>query len=319
MIPICAQNKFEKHNRHKSGLCGVTRNLPPLPALRVFEAAARHRSFTSAAGELGMTQAAVSYQIKVLEERVGTSLFERYPRGVGLTEVGRKLFHHVAAALDILADAYDNAQGTGSTKLCISVIPTFATNFLAARIGMFQALHTGMAVRFEISEALTDFAQGDFDAAVRGGSGEWDGLRSDLLIPTRFTPMMSPKLVAEFGPVQRPEDLLAMPILSGGDPWWQRWLSAFGQSDIETTTRRSHTFGPQVTEAAAAVAGQGVAMLTPAFFQNELQSGVLIQPFQHLGDDGSGYWLVYPEARRNVLKIKHLRSWLLKETAEFRV
>lgn len=296
----------------------MVRDLPPLPAIRAFDAAARHGSFTAAADELGMTQAAVSYQIKILEERVGAPLFERYARGVALTEVGGKLSQRTSAALDILADAYSDAKGANAGLLSISVIPTFATNFLAQRLGGFQLDHPEIAVRMEISETLTDFTTGDVDVAIRGGYGAWDGLVSRLLLPTNFTPMLSPELLKKAGSMRTPEDLLKLPILSHGDPWWERWLSLFGMGEAEVAASPVTSFGPQIVEAGAAIAGHGVAMLTPAFFQNDLERGALVQPFKEVGDDGSGYWLVYPESRRNAVKIKKFRSWIEKETATFR-
>ncbi len=296
----------------------TTRDLPPLPAIRVFDAAARHGSFTAAANELAMTQAAVSYQIKVLEDRVGAPVFERYARGVGLTPVGRRLFQRVSAALDILSDAYSDAKGANEGTLAINAIPTFATNFLAQRLGNFQCENENLAVRLEISEALVDFTQSKTDVAIRGGRGDWEGLISHLLMPTVFTPMLSPELASRIGGVNAPEDLMKLPILSQGDPWWQLWLSKFNLADKTDAPSLERSFGSQIVEAAAAKSGNGVAMLTPAFFQNDLERGQLIQPFDHLGDDGSGYWLVYPESRRNAHKIKRFRSWLNKATRAFR-
>ena len=296
----------------------ATRDLPPLPAIRVFDAAARHGSFTAAADERGMTQAAVSYQIKVLEERVGTAVFERHARGVGLTPVGRRLFHRVSAALDILSDAYADARGTQEATLTISAIPTFATNFLAQRLGEFQCDNANLAVRLEISEALTDFSRDNVDVAIRGGRGTWEGLISHLLLPTVFTPMLSSALANSIGGVSKPEDLMRLPILSQGDLQWQRWLAHFGLTGTAHPQAAVHSLQSQVVDAASAMSGHGVAMLTPAFFQNELARGQLIQPFDHLGDDGSGYWLVYPESRRNAHKIKRFRSWLDKATRMFR-
>lgn len=296
----------------------TTRDLPPLPAIRVFDAAARHGSFTAAADELGMTQAAVSYQIKVLEERVGAPVFERYARGVGLTPVGRRLFQRASAALDIISDAYGDAKGANEGTLTISAIPTFATNFLAQRLGAFQVENANLAVRLEISEALVDFTRDNVDVAIRGGQGEWDGLISHLLLPTVFTPMLSADLAESIGGVNAPEDLMKLPILSQGDLQWQLWLSNFGLTSTTNSGAVVHSPHSQVVEAASAMSGHGVAMLTPAFFQNELERGQLIQPFEHLGDDGSGYWLVYPESRRNAHKIKRFRSWLDKATRMFR-
>ncbi|WP_298914164.1 LysR substrate-binding domain-containing protein [uncultured Roseobacter sp.] len=295
-----------------------TRSLPPLTAVRVFDAAARHGTFTSAADELGMTQSAVSYQIKVLEERVGAPLFERYARGVGLTAIGQRFHQRTAAALDILSDAYGDAKGAVEGALSISVIPTFATNFLAQHLGAFQLEQPGIAVRMEISEALTDFTQDDIDVAIRGGQGKWEGLVSHLLMPTTFTPMLSPELIDSIGGIHSPEDLLKLPILSKDDPWWRIWLATAGVADTSAETHAARSFGPQVVEAGAAMSGHGVAMLTPAFFQNELARGQLIQPFEEIGDDGSGYWLVYPESRRNALKIRRFRSWIEKATRAYR-
>lgn len=294
------------------------RDLPPLPAIRVFDAAARHGSFTAAAAELAMTQAAVSYQIKVLEDRIGAPVFERYARGVGLTPVGRRLAQRASAALDILSDAYGDARGANEGTLAISAIPTFATNFLARQLGAFQCENANLAVRLEISETLTDFTHDKADVAIRGGRGEWDGLVSHLLMPTVFTPMLSPDLADSIGGVEAPEDLMKLPILSQGDHWWKLWMSFFDLADQAEPPELARSFGSQVVEAAAATSGHGVAMLTPAFFQHELERGQLIQPFEHLGDDGSGYWLVYPESRRNAHKIKRFRSWLVRATQSFR-
>lgn len=318
IVHMSRDNKFNISIKHKENLYFVARNLPPLSAIRVFDAAARHSSFTAASTELGMTQAAVSYQIKILEERVGVALFERVARGVQLTKVGRRLFQQSSAALDILSDAYSDAQGTNAGTLSISVIPTFATSFLAQRIGTFHMAHSDIAVRMEVGETLVDFATSEFDAAIRGGYGEWNGLCSHLLIPAVFTPMLSPELIDSVGGLSSPEDLLKLPILSEGDAWWRHWLSLVGLNDAAIVSSSEKHFAPQIVEAGAAVAGHGVAMLTPTFFQSELESGLLVQPFEQVGYDGCGYWLVYPESRRNAVKIKRFRSWLESETAQFR-
>ncbi len=318
IVQMVRDNKFNIGIRHKGNLYLMARNLPPLSAIRVFDAAARHGSFTTASTELGMTQAAVSYQIKILEERVGTALFERIARGVQLTKVGRRLFQQSSAALDILSDAYSDAQGANAGTLSISVIPTFATSFLAQRIGTFHMEHSDIAVRMEVGETLVDFATNDIDAAIRSGYGTWEGLNSHLLIPAVFTPMLSPMLIEEVGGLSSPEDLLKLPLLSEGDAWWRHWLSLVGLCDACQTSSPKKHFAPQIVEAGSAIAGHGVAMLTPAFFRSELENGLLVQPFEQVGDDGGGYWLVYPESRRNSVKIKRFRSWLEKEAASFR-
>ena len=294
-------------------------HLPPLAAIRAFEAAARHGSFTKAAEELGMTQAAVSYQIKILEERVGAPLFLRFARGVELTDVGRRLSRRASEALDLLRDAYADAKGQGEDTLVISAIPTFATNFLAQKLGCFQIDHPSIAVRVQVTQALTDFAAEDVDVAIRSGlEGAWPGLKSDLLLPAVFTPMLSPKLAETIGGVHTPADLLKLPIIEPSDPWWPQWFEAAGIPDAKLMEQPSLQFGSQILEANAAIAGQGVGILTPTFYLDAINQGQLSQPFDLTCDDGQRYWLVYPESRRNAPKIRAFRDWVLGEVTELR-
>src|SRR4051812_20084595 len=145
--------------------------LPPLAAIRVFEAAARHGSFTKAAAELGMTQAAVSYQIKVLEERVGAPLFLRRPRQVLLTDAGQRLAPAVTEAFALMRDAYAATRGAAEGVLCVSTLVTFASNWLAQHLGSFQIDHPSIAVRLDTSDCLVDFAREDIDVGIRSGRG----------------------------------------------------------------------------------------------------------------------------------------------------
>lgn len=292
--------------------------LPPLAAIRVFEEAARSKNFTIAADKLGMTQSAVSYQIKVLEERVGAPLFVRQARGVALSEIGAQFAQRTTDALNILGDAYAEVKGLSQDTLSVSVIPTFGTNFLAQHLGTFQLDNPNIAVRIEVSEGLTDFTTGEFDIAIRDGKGSWPELRSYLLIPTQFTPMLSNELAESIGGIHTPKDLLKLPILSPSNPWWQLWLSAAGLENQDFSDRPDRQFGPQILEANAAIAGQGVAMLTPAFFTAEVARDQLVQPFELACDDGTGYWLVFPESHRHSQKIRKFRSWIEAATESYR-
>lgn len=289
--------------------------LPPLSAIRAFEAAARHLSFTRAAGELGMTQAAVSYQIKVLEERVGTPLFLRRPRQVALTETGQRLAQAATDAFALIADAYAAARGEATGTLSITTVLTFASNWLARRLGSFQIAHPDIAVRIDTSSNLVDFAREDVDVGIRSGGGKWPGLVAHRLFPLKFTPMLSPSLAASIGGVKEPADLLRLPVLGAGDPWWGQWFAKAGVPSDSLAKRPDTRMGSQAYEATAAVAGQGVAILSPVFVVDELADGRLIQPFELVGDDGHAYWLVYSETRRNVPKIRAFRDWLLAEVA----
>ena len=291
------------------------RNLPPLSAVRVFEAAARHGSFTRAADELGMTQAAVSYQIKALEERVGAPLFLRRPRQVDLTETGLRLAAASTQALDVLSAAFGTMRDNVAGKLTISTVPTLATNWLAPRLGLFQLANPSIAVRLETSPRYVDFSREDVDVAIRVGNGNWPGLVAHPLLPTIFTPMLSPELAASIGGINEPADLLRLPILTPTDPWWSQWLTAAGVSPEGLKGRPQNEMGSQANEARAAIAGQGVAILTPFFFTSELASGRLTQPFDLLWEDKASFWLVYPHGRRNLPKISAFRSWILAEAA----
>ena len=289
--------------------------LPPLPAIRVFEAVARHLSFTKAAQELGMTQAAASYQIKVLEERIGAPLFLRRPKQIELTEPGQRLAPAVSEAFAILGQAYAAARGGADGLLCVTTVLTFASNWLAQHLGSFQLAHPALAVRLDTSSRLTDFAREDVDLAIRSGGGKWPGLESHKLLDADFTPMLSPKLAASIGGVNKPADLLRLPILDPGDIWWTQWFEAAGVTGHDLAKRPGSSMGAQAYEANAAMAGHGVAILTRALFKAELADGRLVQPFDVVGDDGHAYWLVYPTARRNVPKIRAFRDWILAEIA----
>lgn len=293
----------------------MTDALPPLAAIRAFEAAARHKSFTKAAEELGMTQSAISYQIKVLEERLGAPLFLRRPRQVTLTEAGLRLQPAVTEAFTLIIDAYAAARGESGGVLTLTSIPTFASHWLAPRIGSFQMANPKLAVRFETSGKLFDLGRDGFDIAIRAGTGGWAGMVEHLIMKVTFTPMLSPRLLERVGPLREPADLLKFPILDPGDRWWSDWLQAAGLPRDALANRPATSLGSQALEANAAIAGHGAAILTPGFFVDEQRDGRLVQPFGIVAEDGRSYWLVYPEARRNVPKIRAFREWLLGELA----
>lgn len=289
--------------------------LPPLAAIRAFEAAARHLSFTRAADELGMTQAAVSYQIKLLEERVGAPLFLRRPREVVLTEAGQRLAPRTRDAFDILRDAFDDFAAREQGTLTINTMHTFAAQWLAPRLGSFQLLHPKIAVRLETTTRLVDFAREEVDVVVRSGRGNWPGLVAFKLLDVRFTPMLSPSLAASVGGINEPADILKLPLLDPKDPWWVSWLTENGLPVEALKHQTTPSLNMQALDAGAAMAGHGVALLTPAYFRHELADGRLMQPFDRVTDEGNGYWLAYPESRRNVPKIRIFRDWIVAEAA----
>ena len=287
--------------------------LPPLTAVRAFEAAARHQSFTKAADELGMTQAAVSYQVKLLEDRLGKPLFHRLPKKVELSEAGRRLAPAIADAFHGLHVAFAAMRETDDAVLAITVVHTFATNWLVPRLGTFQRDHPEIAVRIELSGRNVDFTREDFDLGIRGGRGTWPGLRADRLIPIAFTPLCSPDFMARHGPWNTPADLLKAPRLDAHDEWWRIWSDAAGIKSPLVAAPSNVSLDVQSLLGTAAIAGQGVAMLAPAFFSGDLAAGRLVQPFQLMATDDTAYWLVYPESRQNARKIRAFRDWILGE------
>ena len=210
-------------------------NLPPLAAIRVFEAAARHGSFTNAAEELGMTQAAVSYQIKLLEERIGAALFLRRPRQVILTEVGARLAPVISEAFDMMRAAIAATRENADGILTITTIPTFAANWLVPRLGSFQLAHPSLAVRLQATREIIDFARQDADIGIRSGGGRWPGMVSHKIFGADFAPMLSPALAATIGGVKTPADLLKLPIVDPSDPWWKIWFAAAGVAEPDST------------------------------------------------------------------------------------
>ncbi len=288
-------------------------HLPPLSAIRAFEAAARHLSFTRAADELGMTQAAVSYQIKLLEERVGGPLFLRRPREVVLTEAGQKLAPRLRDAFDILREAFSALAEQSEGTLTINTMHTFAANWLAPRLGSFALAHPNIAVRLETTTRVVDFAREEVDVVVRAGQGVWPGLIATKVLDVRFTPMLSPKLAAEIGGIHEAADVLKAPLLDPKDDWWIMWFKANGLPLSELEKQTGPSLSMQSLNGEAAMAGMGVALLTPEYYTRELADGRLVMPLDRVIDENSGYWLAYPENRRNVPKIRAFRDWIMEQ------
>lgn len=287
------------------------RQLPPLAAVRAFEAAARHQNFTSAANELNMTQAAVSYQVKLLEERVGTALFKRERGRVLLTEAGRAVAEDVTRAFDLIDGGFGRLRRDLGATLTISTTMTFANTWLAWHLGSFQLANPELAVRLDTDSSLVDFASSNADLAIRSGHGVWPGLHADPLLSVEFTPMCSPGFLERHGGQLEPADLLELPIIGSDDPWWPYWLAEAGISVEADAIRAGVRLDSQASEGHAAMAGQGVAMLTPFFWKNDLAEGRLVQLFDQVSTRGFGYWLVVPETRRHLPKVKRFRDWLL--------
>jgi LysR family glycine cleavage system transcriptional activator len=287
----------------------------PLSAIRVFEAAARQGSFTRAAEELGMTQAAVSWQVKALEQRLDRRLFIRQPREVALTPAGERLARAAAEAMTALRTAVSDLSDTGEGVLSITTLQTFATQWLAGRLGAFQLAHPKIAVRLDTDNKVVDLVREDFDVAIRGGHGNWPGVEATPLFPACQTVLCTPAALAKLGEPLTPARMLEAHRV-GWDVEWNAWFKAAG---VPTDGEAGHAApriiaDTQTLEVAAAMANDGVAIGSPAMFGRDLAAGRLIQPFDIYIRDNS-YWLVYPPDRRRVGKIAAFREWLLEEVA----
>ncbi|MEZ0470720.1 LysR substrate-binding domain-containing protein [Luteimonas salinilitoris] len=290
----------------------ATEPLPPLSMVRAFEAAARLSSFTRAADELHMTQAAVSYQIKQLERRLGLTLFQRLPRQVVLTAAGQRLAPAVLDAFRTLRTAFGQVHERAEHELAITSLPTIAATWLVPRLGAFQLAHPRLAVRLDTSVPTVDFSAGEFDVGLRSGRGDWPGLVADRLLPSLFTPLCSPQVRER---LRTPADLLGLQRM-GRERWWRQWFDAAGVMDADLGARPSIDLSVEQFEITSAVAGHGVAITSPLFFRKELSSGELVQPFDLILRDERDYWLVYPAGRRHSSKIQAFRTWLLEEVAQ---
>ena len=285
----------------------------PLASIRVFEAAARLGSFTRAAEELGMTQAAVSWQVKSLETRLGQSLFRRLPREVVPTEAGERLSRAATEAMLLLRRAITDLTESEQAILSITTLATLATQWLAPILGGFQLANPTLAVRLDTSSLLVDLARDNLDVGLRTGGGEWPGLESARLMPSVFTPLCSPAMRDRLK-LTEPRDLLHAPRI-GVEKEWAAWFAHVDVAAGEAPTSRL-TADYQALEVAAAMGDQGVALGSPILFARELAAGILVQPFPQMIELSAGYWLVWPHDRRRSTKIVRFREWLLDAAAK---
>jgi LysR family glycine cleavage system transcriptional activator len=286
----------------------------PLSAIRVFEAAARLKSFTRAADELGVTQAAVSWQVKALEQQLDHPLFNRLPREVTLTAAGERLSRVATEALSMLRSAVSDLVETEEGVLSITTVQSLGGQWLAPRLGGFQIAHPRIAVRIEASGRVIDLQREGVDIALRGGHGKWPGMTSHFLIPAVQTPMCTPEFLKQVGGVAWPADLLQLPRI-GIAREWAEWFQAAGATVTDDLSTPRMTSDAQAMEVASAMAGSGVALGSPIFFARELAEGRLVMPFDVVARYTGGYWLAYPSERARLRKIAAFRDWVLAQAA----
>ncbi len=299
----------------------MSRRLPPLNALRVFEAAARHLSFTKAAEELNVTQAAISHQVKLLEDVLGVTLFRRLNRRLVLTEAGQAYLPPLRDAFDQMAAATRRVTQKGDSRMLrVSTLQSFAARFLMPRMPRFRAKHPEIELMISATHQLVDFRRDDVDVGIRVGRGEYPGLHVTKLMDDYIFPVCAPALLQGAHPLRSAADLKHHTLLHDMSDaveeetlTWRAWLRQAGVEDVD------HTRGPGFSDSAmtiqAAIAGHGVALGRRALAAEELAAGHLVQPFALEIKNRYSYYLVCAAANAGQPKQRAFRAWILEEVA----
>lgn len=283
----------------------------PLNALRAFEASARHLSFTKAAIELCVTQAAISHQVKGLEARLGAVLFRRLPRGLALTDEGLALLPSVRESFDRLDDTLARFEGGRVTEvLSVGVVGTFAVGWLLPRLPAFREAHPFVDLRLFTNNNRADLAGEGLDCAIRFGDGAWHGTEAAPLLPAPMSPLCAPALAER---LSEPRDLFAETLLrSYRAADWPDWFAAAGLSPPPI---RGPVFDSSWVMVEAAIQGLGVALAPPNMFTRDLAQGRLVRPFDI--EVGAGrYWLTWLKSKAPSPALKAFLAWLSMSQTE---
>jgi LysR family transcriptional regulator, glycine cleavage system transcriptional activator len=295
----------------------MRRRLPPLNSLRAFEVVARHSSFRDAASELHVTPAAVSQQIKTLEDHLGRKLLRRHSGGYSLTADALVGLQDLRDAFERLSSAVQKISAADQRMLRISTVPSLAAAWLVPRLPRFQERHPALDVLLHASYEMVDFQHAPFDMAIRYGGGAYPGLASHRLFGDEISPVCSPQLLGR-AEIDGPVDLRGMSLLHthwdppvGKWPGWAEWLRAAGIKGVDATK------GPRFSDGAmalqAAVDGQGIALASQALAVDHLAAGRLVKPFKVSVATDFGYYLVCAKARADEPDLVAFRRWLFAE------
>ncbi len=288
----------------------MARRLPPLNALKAFEAAARNLSFTRAAEELFVTQAAVSHQIKILEENLGIPLFKRRNRSLLLTEEGQSYFLDIKDIFSHLNDATERLLARGAKgTLTVSLQPSFAIQWLVPRLSQFSDRHPDVDVRIKAVDMAEGSLTEDVDVAIYYGRGHWSGLQADKLYTEFLIPVCSPLLLTGDKPLLEPKDLDRHTLLH--DTSRQDWKAWYKQAGLKTSNvNQGPIFSHSSMVIQAAIYGQGVALGYHVLVQPEMDAGRLVCPFDQPLVSNSAYYLVCQEQQAELGKIVAFREWM---------
>ncbi|WP_108882458.1 LysR substrate-binding domain-containing protein [Anderseniella sp. Alg231-50] len=287
--------------------------LPPLNALKAFEASGRHLNFRLAAEEIGVTQGAVAQHVRALEADFQVKLFERLARGLALTDEGRKYHAPIQRAFELIRDASDELRPQQGV-VTISVTPSFATKWLVPRLAQFTASNPDLNVQIVASADLANFQDDGIDLAVRQGRApSLSGLVSAALFPAEIYAVCSPALLQGDHPLLMPEDLEHHTLLLDGHGLWPLYIEEFvpGRPAREF---RSIRFNQTAHAVDAALSGQGVALAGDLFVADELASGRLVRPFQQTVQKDLGFFIVAPRKSKNATPVKRMWDWLIEQS-----
>ena len=290
-------------------------SLPPLNALRTFEAAARHRHLGRAAQELHVTHGAVSRQVKNLEAHLGVRVFARAGRGLELTEAGRELYERATRIFEELAVAVERVSSHPTpTVLRVGAPRAFSARWLAPRLGDFWDSHPWIELRLDSSRDEADLGRGEADVSIRFGEGPWPGVQADPLGTEHLFPVCAPALLHGPRPLRELADLQRHTLLHFTDtPDWENWLRTVGARGVDA--RRGPRFSELSAVLAAAEAGQGIAIARTSLVRNELRRGRLVRPFAGESADGRSYALLATARALKQPKVAAFRAWLLRQVA----
>lgn len=299
----------------------MKRRLPPLSALRTFEAAGRHENFSRAAAELHVTHAAVSHQIKALEQWLELPLFERRTRAVRLSEAGRAYLPVIEGAFNqIDAGTSSLLAARAARPLDVRTTPAFAVRWLAPRLGRFWCRFPKLDFRLHEASWMAENSPDEphMDLEVRVGKAARPGMESVLLMPGTVAPMCSPTLLREQPALQSPRDLSRYWLLHEFDyAAWQRWFEHAGFRDADV--KHGPIFSDINLVYSATLAGQGVGLLHTALTRDEVAAGQLVQPFDIRDEEDLAYYLAYPAGRAEDPRVAQFRDWLLSEVGSQQV
>ncbi|OOG70816.1 transcriptional regulator [Sinorhizobium sp. A49] len=286
----------------------------PLLALRAFAETGRHASIKRAAEAMGVTSGAVSQQVRLLEERLGVSLFSRTRYGVELTEAGAKAHPTILSAFDQLEkglEALEASNATASVTVC--TVPSFAASWLVPRLGRFTSRHPDIEVRVEASATLTDLRRERVDVSIRHGLGDYPGLETIHLMAPELIPVASPTLLTDGPAIRTPADCLSYPLLQdSARADWRLWLKALGTED-DPRIERGPSFDDDFLLVRAAVAGQGIALVRDIYAREEIADGRLAVALDRPWPSEFAYYVVTLPAAIERPAIAHFVAWLIEE------